>query len=221
VTVEGSRTEYGESSSRITGFVLYDYYKRNVTGDFKVTYKPGRVRILKQIITVEVFALKKFYDGTPLQFTANDYRVAAGLPTGYRLLLSLSGGITDAGLMKLSELEKLPYTVYAANGLAVTDQYSLVFTGEPLTVNKAPLQVTAASAVKAYDGKPLTGELAWLSKGNLPPDAVVAAETEGAVTDIGSANNVIKRLRITDAAGKNITKNFKITAVAGVLTVTK
>ncbi len=79
--------------------------------------------------------------------------------------------------------------------------------------------LTAASAEKTYDGKPL--EKDDIDIANLPEGYTVEAKVEGSQTDAGEGENRITEYRILDRDGENATKAFpNLKVVSGSLRVT-
>lgn len=220
VTVSGQRTEYGVSDSIINSFLLYDKYGRNVTNDYKVSYTKGRVRITSSPIIINVFSLQKYYDGQPLAYKSADYWIGnrSELPAELILNFNLQGTLTNAGILPLSSLESLTYQVIV-NGSNLTDNYSLVFQGEPLRVDRRLVEITSTSAVKIYDGLPLTAGSSWVSKGSLVSGHSFDATVNGSITDIGSAPNTFSRLTLQDSNSINVMGNYRVMLKSGTLTV--
>lgn len=218
VSVTGSRTDYGVSESIIQDFVLYDKYGNNVTDHYNILYKPGRIRITNLPINIHLYELEKNYDGITLSYESQDYWVE-NLPNGFSLEFILSGSLTNSGMLKLSDFEKLPYTVYDENYTDVTNQYSLIFVGKPLRIYRRAIEITSASAIKTYDGTPLINNTTWLSKGFIPSAHYYEATVNGNITDIGTIDNIISNVEIFNNLGAIVTQNYRITTVSGVLKV--
>ncbi len=218
--VAGSRTDYGESESRVTSFRLYDPFGVDVTDNFSVVFNPGSILITKPQILVSVYSLQKYYDGKPLSYGKKDYTLLK-IPDGFTLAFDLEGSLTNAGKLSLRKLSYLPYVVYDAHGNDVTEDYYVKFVGEPLQVNRRMIELTSVSKVKEYDGTPLTGEEVWVSKGSLLPGHRMEAETPASITDVGQTENRIKRVKIYDENGRDVTANYRILINPGTLTVEK
>ncbi len=108
---------------------------------------------------------------------------------------------------------------------ALMDGYVIRFFTEKATVSisKKPVTVKAASSSKVFDAKPLLTNAAELSDGTSLADnhtlsAVMTAESS--ITDVGTAENIIDRVIITDGENADVTQNYEITAQNGTLSVT-
>ena len=87
-----------------------------------------------------------------------------------------------------------------------------------LPVYKDEAVLTAASAEKVYDGKPL--EAAEIEITGLRDGYTVEATVEGSQTDAGEGENKITEYKILDRDGKDVTEAFpNLKAVSGTLTV--
>ncbi len=217
-TVSGWRTDYGESESVITHFVIYDPQGNDVTDKFSFKLEKGSILVTKPQIHVRVYSLQKYYDGTPLSYESDDYSVVK-IPERHTLRLELKGSLTDAGRLSLRSLSKLPVTVYDGKGNDVTADYYVKFIGEPLRVDRRAIEITGVSKVKEYDGAPLKGDSAWISKGSLAAGHTIEIELSAFLIDVGSTENTIGSVKILDAEGKNVANNYRITKRSGMLTV--
>ena len=86
-------------------------------------------------------------------------------------------------------------------------------------VSRRAITVASISETKAYDGTPLTNRTFWIAGGSLAPGNVLFAEVIGSQTEIGSSENSISSVRITDAAGAEVTDNYRVSLSEGMLTV--
>ena len=216
----GSRTEVGVSLSYISSFTLYDAAGKE-SDDYEFEFESGSLTVVEEIVvTVRPYAMQKQYDGTPLEYGANDYTVS-GLPDGYSLSLDLSGvGLTDAGVLQKSVLEELPVAVYDAYGQNATGSFYICFdTEHALTVSRRAIFVASMSETKPYDGTPLTNAAYWLSGGSLAAGNTLSVSVTGSITDIGTAMNTIGSVAVLNADGKDVSANYRISVRPGTLTV--
>ena len=220
VTVEGCQTEIGESAITITSFVLRDPTGQDVTDRYEIICKTGVIHVTKEQVIINLFELQKFYDGTELRYSPDDYWVSK--PLDVTVLLDLSGcAITEAGVLDVEELRKLAITILDANGNDVTDEYYVKFVGQPLCIDQRAITIRSASETKTYDGTPLTNDAVSLVFGELVEGHVLDAHATGSITFDGTVKNTIdvETLRILDAEGNDVTANYNITFEEGELTV--
>ena len=115
-------------------------------------------------------------------------------------------------------------------GNDVTSQFMVTTTPGTLVIEKAKLVLTAGSASKLYDGKPLTAEFAESIEGVVEGERVVERELEydGSQVEIGSSSNAIRRESVrvettgileTLIGGEDTTANYEIQLVPGRLVV--
>lgn len=216
----GSRTEIGESFSSIRSFEFYDPSgKQEKHIRFLFTY--GKLKVVEEnVVIVRPYSLQKYYDGTPLRYESYDYTVT-GLPSSYKLSLSLSGiGLIGAGALVESDFRGLPYKIFNEAGLDVTDRFYLVYEAEnALMVNRRRITITTASDEKVYDGMPLKNKGYRISVGSLAQGDQINVIVSGTITDIGKTQNYIKSVKISDALGSDVTKNYLISFNLGTLEV--
>ena len=217
----GSITPVGWSMSSIESFTLFDAGGTDVTNRYDFEFTRGELAVVEEtVITVRPYALQKQYDGEPFLYGAYDY-TAAGVPGGHALHLSLEGiGLTDAGVLRQEDLQGVAVSVTDEYGRDVTDRFYIHFDLEnALMVSRRAITVASISETKAYDGTPLTNRTFWIAGGSLAPGNVLFAEVIGSQTEIGSSENSISSVRITDAAGAEVTDNYRVSLSEGMLTV--
>lgn len=85
-------------------------------------------------------------------------------------------------------------------------------------IEARPLTITADSADKAYDSKPLTAD-GFTSEGLAEGDRVASVKVEGSQIEVGSSANKVSGAKIVNAAGEDVTDCYAITYQPGTLTV--
>lgn len=216
----GSQTEIGTSFSQIVKFELYTPDGRRETG-IRFRYVTGELRVVSEmVITVQPYSLQKYYDGTPLMYGADEYTVS-GLPSGFQLDLSLAGVcLVDAGVLDASVIESLPYTITDQSGRDRTDEFIIHYEMEnSLMVSRRKITISTMSETKIYDGTPLTNSGYWISRGTLADGEELSVKTNGSITDIGKVLNKVSEVSVCNSRGKDVTKNYEILVMAGVLEV--
>ena len=229
VNVEGSQTDVGIGTSRITEFKLLDPNGNDVTegNGFIIVRNEGEIVIKEKHVRVFLYPISKTYDGKPLSFEANGMKLYyfvdiknEQIKDDITIDFTLKP-VVNAGVYKAEDIGLESYTVRDANGNDVTANYYVDTTGGTSTIKKRTIDITAGSATKVYDGKELTNDSYHLSGKGLVEGDVLKVLIEGSITDVGSVANVVKGVRITDADGNNVSDNYQITGKWGTLTVTK
>ncbi|MBO4422896.1 MAG: hypothetical protein J5879_05625 [Clostridia bacterium] len=85
---------------------------------------------------------------------------------------------------------------------------------------KMPLTVTADSAMKEYDGTPLT-KGTYTNTALAEGDSIERVTVTGSLTTVGLKENVPSAAKIVNSAGENVTSSYEITYKKGSLVVTK
>ena len=171
----GSQTEEGESPSLIPegGFQIYFDGEPVPMTNFNITCKEGTLRVVNQLLVINLWELQKYYDGTPLNYESTDwYLLGNQLPSNCKVVLNLEGSLTEAGTLDNDLLVETLINdgnlkILDGMGRNITNQYVIVFEGAPLTVSRRTLKITASSAQKVYDGKELVANSYTISKGSL------------------------------------------------------
>jgi hypothetical protein len=164
--------------------------------------------------------IEKVYDGNEIDAaTKNITMFAKGdLLPGHRMEVVYASGapITpgQSGTNGISEVK-----IYDANGLDVTELYQLKTRSGKLTILKRPITINSSDATKKYDGTPLTSDKWWISSGSLLNGHSLVVTMSGHITNEGTANNYFSYY-ILDENGKNVTTQYDVRSVYGVLKVT-
>lgn len=219
--VEGSQTEIGEGVSTIVSFILYNQFHEDVTDKYDVEYLNGSLRVYaaQNKLTVHVYKLEKTYDGTPLSYDPDHWYGMQGLPEGYTCQLEISGSITNVGILYLDEIE---YTlkVYDPDGIDVTVNFYVEFKGTPMTINRRPITLMSASEKRPYDEEnPLTNSTVTISQGSLVDGHRYSARAVGKLEAPGTTVNTIYKdgVKIVDGSGQDVTANYTLQYIEGVL----
>lgn len=229
VRVSGAIKEIGDGASAIGEFTLYDPTGKDVTDTFRVVKRSGLLRVTRPAVEVLLYPLTKSYDGRPALWSEGDYTVLT-LPDGVTLTLTVTVPADKLGFVTLSELNQGlgRYAAYRLekNGTDVTADYDLVFTlpdgmedTPVLTVTPRPIELTAASETRIYDGEALTNSGVYITKGSLAAGHSLTAMTSGTQTEIGSSANTVSSYQILDSEGRDVTSLYRVTTVNGQLTV--
>lgn len=169
----------------------------------------------KLVFTSE--SLSAVYDGNAL--SADGWELAEGsLKKGHKAVVSVKGSQKNVGTSE----NYFTVKITDKNGVDVTDEYDIENRPGSLTVTPAIITITSATDAKVYDGTPLTSSgYTVLPSYAVPPKHELAVEVTGSITDIGSTPNTVSSVRIYNQSGKDITYNFDIVVVEGILTVAK
>ena len=218
VTVTGSQLYPGSSANTASGAVIKDTGGTDVTGNYDITYAAGTLTVTKAAIAITVTANSdsRVYDGTPL--TNNGGVLTGGtLATGDSLEVTATGIITDVGTAANTVTD-----VRVKHGTTdVTENYNITIVAGTLTIEKRPLQITAASDSKPYDGTALTDTGYSITSGSLAVGQTLDSVTvTGTQLYPGSSTNAASGAVITDASDNDVTGNYAITYVNGTLEVT-
>ena len=150
VTTTGVQTDIG-SSSNLFSVKIKNAKGKDVTDDYVVESKPGDLVVTKRKIEVTIEDESKIYDGEVL--LPQSYNLTKGtLLKGHTLDVTLNGERVEVGLGYANAV----CVVTDALGEEHTDNYEIIVVKGELLVNPIPITIKTGSAVKYYDGEPLT-----------------------------------------------------------------
>ena len=189
-----------------------------------VSAENGKLVIGKAKVTLKSADLNKKYDGTALKNGDNALETESGFAEGEGATYAFTGSQTVVG----SSPNAFDYTL---NEGTKADNYDIDRTEGKLTVtdreeaDKYEITVTANSATKTYDGTEktvsgVTGTTFTNDQGAQFTVEGLSASVSG--TDAGEyANEVSGTPVVRDAAGNDVTKQFKVKTVNGKLVIDK
>jgi len=214
--VSGSRRDAGISLCTIVSFKLFNKSGEDVTSRFNITLSNGKLQVYLQEISVTTQSASKVYDGKAL--IESDCELSGKLIFGHTSVLKAVGSRTDVG----RTINVFEIKITNADNKNVTEFYKINANYGVLEVLPLEITVVAGSATKTYDGSMLTcsdyqinfntGDCAGIN---------VKITVTGSQTEIGRSDNIVSACIIYDAEGNNVTFNFKIVLVNGVLIVTE
>lgn len=186
--------------------------------DLKVL--PGTFTIRKRVAEVPlvIHNYTGVYDGNPHSITVDPESLLEGDTVYYRLSEEDEWSQDEQLFTYVTEGS---VTVF----VLVTNKYYEDREGTgTVEITKRPLELTAGSASKFYDGEPLTSNEWSHTGGELAQgDWLDEVTVEGSQTDVGSSKNVITNVVIKRYDDNNepivVTENYHITRVDGWLTV--
>jgi transglutaminase-like putative cysteine protease len=233
VEVSGSRQEIGSSATTVTSFILYDPNGNNVTDDFDIEYLNGEIEVCENPISIYLYEIRKYYDAKDIVIGENGYKIMTPLAAGITLELDFHINLKNVGEITRSELnlntaEYVTYKVYL-NGTDVTRGYTLYFDIHesitdtagyiPISIKPRQIEVASGTAVKIFDGTPLTSDEFNISIGSLVEGDTISVMIDGEQIKIGRSENKIVSATVIDKDGNNVTDNYKIVPKSGILTV--
>lgn len=215
--VEGSQKEVGKGKCEITSLKIYDPNGNDVTANYKINFSSGILHVYLKEITVQTTGATKIYDGTPL--TNGGYKLLDSLLKGHSYKIKTAGLQTNVG--KSINTYQISIT---ESGEDVTYMYKVNSDFGILEVKPREITVTAQSAQKTYDGAPLeNGGFTITSQYSnaLCQNHTAKVTVYGKQTEVGASENIVYEVVITDKNGNDVTSNYKITKINGLLTVTE
>lgn len=194
VTITGSRTQPGKTTSEITYLRLYNPDGVDVTEEFELKRNLGTIHVYRDEIRCISDSRTAEYSGLALQVQEEDCRQKSGeVLDGYRVVLTPTGSNTNVGIVSAG----FRATVEDRNGQDVTDEYKIIYEYGKLTMTARPITLKAADAQKVYDGTPLTAPTYEIVEGELcEGDTPARVTVQGSQTLPGTSENIIDIITI-------------------------
>ena len=185
------------------------------TGDYYGSVTTKKFEIEKRSVTLTSATDEKVYDGIAL--TNGNVTVGGdGFVSGEGATYNVTGTILDFGETD----NTFTYTLNDGTKLA---NYNISSVSGTLKINKVstPIQITAATGSKTYDGSALTNNGYTYTENVLASGDVLTAVVEGSITNAGSTSNNVTSYQVTRTSDQvDVTGNYTFgESVAGTLTV--
>ncbi|MDE5942808.1 MAG: transglutaminase-like domain-containing protein [Clostridia bacterium] len=214
--VSGAYKSPGKYSVSVASFKLFDPEGADVTEKYNISFKTGTLQVYQYEITVSTGSGEKDYDGEAL--LSAECEISVGhLAEGHILEYFYTTAQRTAVGVSINSYE---IKIVDLNGEDVTYKYKINSSYGLLTVSVREITVTAGSAERDYNGTPLTCNEYEISNGTLAAghraEVVISGSNSGKA---GTAENKIQSVRIVNAKGEDVTSNYKVTTVNGLLTV--
>ena len=203
---------------------------KNVTGCYEIETQDGYITIIAPTTYDLIINPKSYtwtYDGTA--HTLREYE-QSGLMNGDRLTkvnFSADSTITDVGSQsnRITSVE----VVSATGGDVDQNKYILISTPGTLTVEPRDLTVTAISGSLTTDGKEIvasslstpdgTFKSGYKAEGLVNGHSLTGSFVTGRGTGTFTTGIDLNQLRVVDANGNDVTRNYSIRTVAGAITI--
>ena len=224
VSAKATGTNFGTYNMGLadTSFTLVDGASKNFSNvRFEVT--DGKLDITKRAVTLESADLSKEYDGTalvngttPVEVSGDGWAADEGATCAFTGSQTVVGSSANAFTYELNSNTKVEnYTITKTDGkLEVTDR-----------AKKYEVTIKANSTSTTYDGrvhsaKGLESTTVIADGLEYTVEGLTTSDPQG--TDAGEYDNLITGTPvIKDAAGNDVTSQFKVTTVDGKLTIAK
>ena len=203
---------------------IVDSEGNDVTDQFNVTFKEGSLTIEKRPLTLTSATLSKPYDGTPLTNGDTPLYLEQGWAEGEGATYEFTESVTLPGATASNE-----FNIHANAGTKL-ENYAITKSVGQLTIEdrnedaKYAIDLEANSDTFLYDGQQKSvdgfvqtefafGGVTYTVTGL----AASATRTDAGTTTVGISGTPV----VKDAAGNDVTSQFKITLVPGTLKVDK
>ena len=210
--------------------IVKDAKGNDVTSEFDVTTVNGRLLIKPRTVTLTSATDSKTYDGTPLtnaNVTATAYSAENG--TGFAGDEGFTANVTGSQLTPGTSDNTFTYTLNqgtkAKNYTIITKTGKLTVKSRKDDPDAEPYEITveANSGEKFYDGKKMTVEgfktLTFEVEGNTYTVSGLTANRSGTNVGDTGAVTVTGKPIVTDADGNDVTDQFVVSTMSGILRI--
>jgi hypothetical protein len=91
-----------------------------------------------------------------------------------------------------------------------------------MRIQRKVIEITTGSYTAEYqEGIKVTNSSVWITKGSLAEGHRLVAVTDGMQTVVGESENTLSVCKIVDADGNDVTDNYDIKEIYGILEVTE
>lgn len=217
-----SVTNAGEYEN-LLNFTVSDESGGDVTGNYNIICGGGTLKVNPRPVTVKPETSHKIYDGTLLaEVTAiTSENSALSLLSGHSAGATVVLSQADVGE---STAEISSVTVKDGSGKPVTSNYVFTYENGAVITDPRPVTLQPVTFNKIYDGTAEVSERIAADVNSSSEYPLVAGHKAKvsvvtALINVGSANDKIVSVRITDAGGKEVTGNYSLSYADGIINV--
>ena len=213
VTFNASLQNVGSMQNSFAAVIYASDGVTDVTSNYDLECLYGTLEVTPRPLKITTQSGNKVYDGTAL--TDSGYEITAGsVAEGQEADIRVTGSITKVG-----KQENAVSVLIYDGGTDVTDNYRIEKETGTLEVTPRPLTIRVYDDTKVYDGTALTNAGYEITAGDVAAEQRIDVQTMGTQTTVGQSANTAA-VTITDVAGEEVTSNYDITLVTGVLEIT-
>ena len=223
-TFEGSIVNVGVTNSSISSYKIFDG-DVDVTSNYIVTTVLGEIKITPRPIIIKPVDLQKVYDG--LELVAEN--AISFIPTenqdeylliveGHEIKAKFIGSITNVGIIN-SEIES--FEIFSGEN-NLTSNYLVTLEKGSLEITPRPIIIKPVDETKVYDGLELVASVSEVDLSSeyiLVEGHSISSTYLGSIINVGSTESEIETYQILNGT-EDVTNNYSITCVKGVLEVT-
>ena len=192
LTATATGTNVSDSKAvKVTGTAkVLDVDGNDVTKQFTVTSKPGKLTINPYMISIEPTETTFKYNGEEPKVKTDKIEIINENGKGllldhYVKSIETEGSGVDADTYEWFSGHNAKIVDGKDND--VTANYQISYTAKTMTITPAPLTVTTEGGSKVYDGKPLTNEVGNIA--GLVNGETAKVKTTGSQTNVGTSDN--------------------------------
>ncbi len=217
-TITGSQTHAGSSAVRCENIRVTDRSGADVTGNFKVTVKEGKLTVTPIPITVRSSGGSKVYDGAPMENATQMTLVSGRLLSGHVLGGAVNSNyVTDVGTHKN---DRVTPKVYSETGQDLSRNYEITLQAGTYTVTACDLLIRSPLVEGEYCGAPWEGECdATAYAEGLGKGHTVKLQIRSAGELPGTYPMQVLGCTVKDASGRNVSDNYNITYTDGTVEI--
>lgn len=190
----------------------------DVTSNYEITYKYGKVTISPRPITVETNSFYGEYDGLSHGGIVTVREGAYGLCTGHDIRIILAPEFKNV----VDNAENVIDFIIKAGDRDVTKNYDITVINGRITIYKRVVKITTESKSWPYDGKLHEHPKYSVDKGYSFVDThTVSVKKAAGITEVGEKPNELL-LAVLDESKSDVSSNYDIIiSTYGTLTITK
>lgn len=221
-TLKGQQDGVGISKVEIDTFNVFDENGNDISENFEYDFKDADLHVYETELIVTSKSFSKVYDTTPLYSEADGYTFGTGengegtelLEDTHRLVVTFKSSATNVSSVVNQ------FSVAVMDGEENVDvRYKIIQKFGFLTISRRQITVEAKTASKAYDGTELVCDEWDIVEGSLCEGQTALVTIVGSQTVRGISDNAVEDVKIYDATGTEVTKNYIIVFKHGKLTV--
>ena len=209
-----SITNVGEISNSFT-VTIKDKENNDLSSNYNIKLEEGLLTVTKREIDILTLSDEKEYDGTKL--TQLNFKV---ISTKQLVDNQVAEVVTNSSIIDVGEIDnELSFKVKQGNE-DVTNNYKINVTFGTLKVTKRSITITSSSKERQYNAEEFYCHEYEVTAGSLAENQRIENTYNNSIINVGTIKNSFETI-IKDENNIDVTANYNITKVDGILTVSK
>lgn len=207
-------TDAGETENKFS-ITIFASGNNDVTDNYDITYSFGTLYVEKREITIVGSFAEKMYDGTELRYEAFEIVSELGIVSKHTVRF-----VSSASIINVGEVDnEITIEIYEGEDNKTSNYVINYGTPNKLRIYPRQITVTAANLESIYNGAIQSQNAYTITGDGIAPNQYEIVVFGEGRKNVGTSINEIISVNIYDSNNVDVTSNYEIIEVDGVITI--